>query len=480
MAQLSLLYWLNRSRTNQAGTAPVMLRVTVDGRRGEYSTGVRASAASWDVGLHQLTGEGLAVASYNTLLHNLRAKALLLKDTLETAGKPVTARALVEALRQGVQATAVEVEPGPLFPPKPLTTTLTLSEASSSPNRRANTVAFQHNHLIRTPLRMGVLEARIFVEALRTINHGPNGDTALPPIDIPLSAILGNDDSAAAYGAVRQACKDLYAKDINLLQVGARKESYHRTRLVSDIELLAGSGRIRGNFAPLMQPYLLQLTTTGNFTSADIATLLTLSPTAQRLYWILKSYANLGEGRAVKRAESLEDLKLLLLQDATLYPVYAEFVRRVLEPIKQEFHSAEVGFPISWEPVKTGKKTTGILFTIPKVPQVQRRLAAAPVASAAPAARPAARPDKFAAWLAGQGEKLQAAYQGLTSSGGASSNQLAPAVAQRIIRHVAGKPELEKMLYATRHRIATTKEAVKDKAGYSYKQLAKALGKEFR
>ena len=34
--------------------------------------------------------------------------------------------------------------------------------------------------------------------------------------------------------------------------------------------------------------------------------------------------------------------------------------------------------------------------------------------------------------------------------------------------------------FATRHRIATTKEAVKDKASYSYKQLATALGREFR
>lgn len=100
--------------------------------------------------------------------------------------------------------------------------------------------------------------------------------------------------------------------------------------------------------------------------------------------------------------------------------------------------------------------------------------------ASATTAQPAARPDKFAAWLAGQGENLQAAYQGLTSSGGVSSNQLAPAVAQRIVQHVASKPELEKMLFAIWHRIAATKEAVKDKAGYSYKQLAKALGQDFR
>jgi hypothetical protein len=323
---------------------------------------------------------------------------------------------------------------------------------------------------------MGKLEARIFVEALRGINQGPDGDKTLPPIDIPLSAILGTNDGAEVYAAVRQACKDLYAKDINLLQVGAKKESYHRTRIVSDIELLAGNGRIRGTFAPLMQPYLLQLTTTGNFTRADIATLLTLSPNAQRLYWILKSYANLGEGRMVKRSESLEDLKLLLLQDANLYPIYAEFVRRVLEPIKAEFHAVEVGFPVEWEPVKTGKKTTGILFTIPKA---QQQLAAAPVASAA-AAKPTARPDRFAAWLAGQSPKLQTAYTGLTGNSGTSANHLSPAVAQAILKHVAGKPDREKVLFATRHRIATTKEAVKDRAGYSYKQLAKVFGREFR
>jgi hypothetical protein len=480
MPQLSLLFWLAKNRTNHGGTAPVLLRITVDGKRAEYSTGVRAAAAEWDVSRHQLTGEGQAVADYNALLGNLRAKALRVKDTLETAGKLATAAAVAQALREGVQATAVQVEPGPLFPPQPLTTTLTVSNEPERQRRRGNITAFQHNNLIRTPLRMGVLEARIFVEALRGINQGPDGDKVLPPIDIPLSAVLGQDDSAAAYAAVRQACKDLFAKDIDLLQVGARKkESYHRTRIVSDIELLAGSGRIRGTFAPLMQPYLLQLTTAGNFTSADVATLLTLSPTAQRLYWILKSYANLGDGRAVKRAESLEDLKLLLLQDANLYPVWAEFKRWVLDPIRAEFHAAEVGFPVEWEPVKTGKKTTGVLFTIPKV---QQRLAAPAVARVTPAAAPAptARPDKFGAWLAGQGEKLGAAYAGLTSSSGASANHLAPAVAQRIIKHVAGRPELEKVLFATRHRIATTKEAVKDKASYSYKQLAAALGKEFR
>ena len=34
---------------------------------------------------------------------------------------------------------------------------------------------------------------------MRGINHGPDGDSTLPPIDIPLSAVVGNDDSAETY-----------------------------------------------------------------------------------------------------------------------------------------------------------------------------------------------------------------------------------------------------------------------------------------
>ena len=61
-------------------------------------------------------GESKAVADFNQALHSLHAKTLRMKDTLETASKSVTAAAIVAALRDGVQATAVVVEPGPLFP----------------------------------------------------------------------------------------------------------------------------------------------------------------------------------------------------------------------------------------------------------------------------------------------------------------------------------------------------------------------------
>ena len=183
----------------------------------------------------------------------------------------------------------------------------------------------------------------------------------------------------------------------------------------------------------------------------------------------------MGSSRKVTHSVGIEQLKLLLLNDSILYPIYIKFARRVLEPIRLEFHTPEVAFPVEWVDVKTGKKTIGIAFTIPKAPQ---QLAAAPLVSVA-AAKPAARSDRLEAWLAGQTVKFQTAYAGLTNTSGPSGNHLASAVAQAILKYVAGKPGREKALLATRHRIATTKEAVKDRAGYSYKQLVSALGKEF-
>ncbi|WP_426493629.1 hypothetical protein [Hymenobacter sp. 102] len=179
------------------------------------------------------------------MLQTLRSRALLLYEALSAGGQPVTAAAITNALREGVPVERIEAPRGPLYEsirieqPQPLQQVpAQLGSSSDNLARRSNTVAFQHNHLIRTPLRMGEVEARIFVEALRGINHGSQGDTALPPIDIPVSAVLGNNDGAEAYARVRTACKGLFEKELDLLQANPRRPNdFHKTRIVSDLEL---------------------------------------------------------------------------------------------------------------------------------------------------------------------------------------------------------------------------------------------------
>lgn len=161
--------------------------------------------------------------------------------------------------------------------------------------------------------------------------------------------------------------------------------------------------------------------------------------------------------------------------------MWTDFNRWVLEPIRKEFESADVAFPVKFNQVKTGKKVTGIEFIIPREERRARKALAA--AAAAPVAgAPAAAADRFAEWLAGHAPDLQKAYAGLVSTSNRSqgANHLSPAVARKIVEYVAGQPELEATLYSARHRIATTTEPVKDKAGYFYAQLVKSLGREFK
>lgn len=337
------------------------------------------------------------------------------------------------------------------------------------PDKPLNTVAFQHNYLIRTPLKMGLIEARIFVEALRHIRQGDNGSKELPPLRIHMSEVVGKDDSAAAYSAVRQACKALVRRILNLLPITGDSKDLHEVPLMSEISLASGTGYITGAFNHKISPYLIQLAKVGNFTSADIATLLTMKhPSSQRLYWILRSWAGMGTGKTATHEESLAELKLLLLEDSSLYPVYADFKKRVIEPIMADFHAPEVGFMVDWEPLYTGKKVTGLRFFIPRDQAREQPALEAAV-------KDAVDEEAFDAWIDGQSRQLKTAYAALWSTEG-TGNYLSKKVAQKVIRHVAGNPMLEDLLFRTRHAIATTKVDIIDMAAYTTSKLNKALG----
>jgi plasmid replication initiation protein len=325
-----------------------------------------------------------------------------------------------------------------------------------------NTLAFQHNEFIRNPLRMGDLEVKLFIHALAQVNQR---DTVLPPISIPVRLIAGDKPSGKDYTNIWKACQDLAAQHINVLPVGKRGR---RTlvNIISTLSLDPGTGLLTGKFNPDATPYLLKLKDVGNFTSAEIEKLLTFkNANSARLYWILLSYRNL-ESRAgiVKVQIELDELKSWMLTGKELYPVFADFKKRVLDPVAEDF--AAIGFGATWEPVRTGAKTTALQFYIPaNKPEPKALLAAA---------RSSAAADTFSSWLATQTSQLQTAYHGLVSKDG---NQLTPTVARRIIQHVAGNLEAEQVLFQTRYTIGnTTIPPTTTKAAYSVHTLKAALG----
>ncbi|MGI4873087.1 MAG: replication initiation protein [Janthinobacterium lividum] len=225
-----------------------------------------------------------------------------------------------------------------------------------------NELAYQHNNLIRTPLKMGLIESRIFIQALSTINVDTQ---AFVPIHIPVTSVMRELKNGADYADIQKACDALVGRVLDLVPANEAQTRTHKIPLMQEVLAVDGTGKISVTFNNKAQPYLLQLKAGGNFTSADVATLLAFrNPNSGRLYWIIKSWAGLGSGSTHTKEITLSTLKSWLLANDKLYPIYTEFKRRVLDPIAAEFK--KIGFNASWEPVVTGKKTTGIRFTIPR------------------------------------------------------------------------------------------------------------------
>lgn len=328
-----------------------------------------------------------------------------------------------------------------------------------------NSHAFQHNFLIRTPLRMGLIEARIFIHAL---GHIHQNDKELPSIKIPIKRILGDNLAGPGYEAVKIACKALVRQILNVLPPNARRGNLREVPLMAAIDLDLGTGYITGQFNELARPYLLQLKEAGNFTSANIQNLLTFTnANSARLYWILLSYRNLeSKSATVKKHLELKELKGWILNDDSLYPVFADFKKRVLDPVAEDFK--RIGFGATWEPIRTGKKTTALAFSIPKDKPEPKKLAAK-------AAAAIGETSDWTTWLAAVDKKLQTAYTSLLDK-----HQLTPATAKKVVQWVANNPDKAAAFYKAKHNALTSKEPVKDMKKYTLARLNEALGTTFK
>ncbi|UOG77551.1 replication initiation protein (plasmid) [Hymenobacter tibetensis] len=217
--------------------------------------------------------------------------------------------------------------------------------------------AYQANALVRAPLKLTHVEARIFALALGCIHQD---QTELPGISIPLSRVITQKKGGSVYETIRDACRSLMSKVVSIESQTGNKKRFTAYSIISYIDLNEGTGYLTGNFAPEIKPFLLQLAE--QYTHVEIETLLTLkSAHAHRLYWLLKSWDDVGlwevEFDALRKQVLGDD------NDVT-YTLFYDFKRYVLEPALRELDS--LGWAVTYEPVKDGKKVKGVRFSIPK------------------------------------------------------------------------------------------------------------------
>lgn len=119
-----------------------------------------------------------------------------------------------------------------------------------------------------------------------------------------------------------------------------------------------GTGYVELTFSPYLKPYMLQLKE--KFTQYQLANVLSMkSKYSPRIYEILK--CNEFKRQEYIEIEIVELRKLLKAED--IYPLYADFKRKVIQQAQKEIKKlTDITFEFSEE--KTGRKVTSLKFYI--------------------------------------------------------------------------------------------------------------------
>ena len=95
---LSVLFYLRKSKAKEKSEAPVYMRITLNGNRVDMATHQFSLAEKWDAKHGYVKGPKEETRIINTALENLRSKVLKIFNQLEAGGKPVSAEIIRNTL----------------------------------------------------------------------------------------------------------------------------------------------------------------------------------------------------------------------------------------------------------------------------------------------------------------------------------------------------------------------------------------------
>lgn len=217
---------------------------------------------------------------------------------------------------------------------------------------RLNEVAFLSNTIIRSPLYLSNIEARLFALALGCLHQKEDSlEFAVHFNDVTASSQNGGSQYTVLHEARARLTQPLITQGKSN---GKRRSD--AIPLFTIITLDEGTSLVTGQFNPILKEYLLGLA--GKFTTVELELLLTLkSAHSQRLFWILRSYHN----QTWQEPISFEQLREWLFgENSDVYPLWTDFNRYVLKPALNEFRA--IGWDVDVTVEKRGRRTDALLF----------------------------------------------------------------------------------------------------------------------
>ena len=232
------------------------------------------------------------------------------------------------------------------------------------------------NALIGASYNLEVVEQRLILLATVEARRSGKGINALDPLTIHASSYMEQFGVSrqTAYQALKDACKDLFARQFSYQEHSAKGNVTQKTsRWVSEIGYTEEEATVQLIFAPVVVPFITRLEE--QFTSYELTQVASLaSKYSIRLYELLMQWKNVG-----KMKISLEDLRAKLGLEQDDYTVMGDFKRSVLDlSVKQINEHTDI--KVDYEQHKKGRSIAGFTFRM-KQKEKKRPAATEPTVS---------------------------------------------------------------------------------------------------
>ena len=225
------------------------------------------------------------------------------------------------------------------------------------------------NALIGASYNLDVVEQRLILLAIVEARETGKGINANDALTVHASSYVQqfNVEKHTAYKALKDACKDLFARQFSYQELSEKGSIINQTsRWVSQIGYIETEGSVQLIFAPAIVPLITRLEK--QFTSYELAQVAKLgSKYAMRLYEILIAWRSTGK-LTIELAELRERLGLGVSE----YKVMSDFKKSVLDLAMTQINE-HTDIKISYEQHKKGRTISSFTFRF-KVKPAEKNL----------------------------------------------------------------------------------------------------------
>ena len=216
------------------------------------------------------------------------------------------------------------------------------------------------NALINASYNLDLVEQRLILLAIVEARESGKGINANDPLEVHAESYVNQFNVArqTAYQALKDACKDLFARQFSYQEINKRgKVENVLSRWVSEIRYIDDEATVKLIFAPAIVPLITRLEE--QFTKYELQQISELSSAyAVRLYELLIAWRSTGQTPVIELAEFRQ--KIGVLDDE--YTRMGNFKDRVLNLAIAQINE-HTDIKVKCEQHKKGRNISGFSFT---------------------------------------------------------------------------------------------------------------------